>query len=70
MTPCFASGNLGVMTPPTHTHLVVDLEHDGDGIAGRVRDPRGGFLDFSGWVGLAAAIEKLAATARAGPKAA
>ncbi len=52
------------MTPPTPTRLVVELEHDGDGIAGRVRDPAGASIDFSGWLGLAAAIEDLAASGR------
>ncbi len=58
------------MTPPPSAHLVVELEHDGDGIAGRVRDPSGAFIDFTGWLGLAAAIERLAAATRAGPLAA
>ena len=53
------------MTPPTPARLVVELEHDGDGIAGRVRDATGATLDFAGWMGLAAAIEQLAAAARA-----
>jgi hypothetical protein len=49
------------MTPPTPTSLVVELEHDGDGISGRVRDPAGAHtIDFNGWLGLAAAIEELA----------
>ncbi len=49
------------MTPPTPTRLVVELEHDGHTIAGVVRDPAGGSADFFGWLGLAAAIEELAA---------
>jgi hypothetical protein len=58
------------MTPPSPTHLRVELEHDGEAIAGRVSDAHGASLEFSGWVGLAAAIERLAAGARAGPQAA
>jgi hypothetical protein len=53
------------MTPPTPTRLVVELEHDGEGIAGRVTDGAGGSVPFSGWLGLAAAIERLAAGPRA-----
>ena len=53
------------MTPLNPARLVVELEHDGDGIAGRVRDAAGAFVDFTGWLGLAAAIEQLAAEARA-----
>ena len=58
------------MTPPSPTRLVVELDHDGDGIAGRVRGPGDASIDFSGWVGLAAAIEQLAASARVRPRAA
>ena len=57
------------MTPPTPMRLVVELDHDGEGIAGQVRDPTGSSVPFSGWLGLAAAIEQLAPP-RAGPQAA
>lgn len=51
------------MTPLTPKHLVVDLDYDNEGtIAGRVRDDAtGDHADFAGWLGLAAAIERLAA---------
>lgn len=53
------------MTPPTSKRLVVEIDHDGHSIAGTVRDPHGGSIDFIGWLGLAAAIEELAAGPRA-----
>jgi hypothetical protein len=56
------------MTPRIPTPLVVELEHDGEGIAGRVRDASGASLDFTGWLGLAAAIEQLAAATAMGPQ--
>ncbi len=51
---------MSAMTPPTPRRLLVELDHDGHSIAGRVRDPEGGSIDFLGWLGLAAAIEELA----------
>ncbi len=48
------------MTPPPPQRLVVELEHDGRGIAGRVLGPSGSSLPFEGWVGLAAAIDRVA----------
>lgn len=53
------------MTPLIPIHLVIDLDHDGQAIAGRVSEPAGGSIGFSGWLGLAAAIDELAAAARA-----
>jgi hypothetical protein len=53
------------MTPLTPKRLVVEIDHDGHGITGIVRDPDGGSVDFLGWLGLAAAIEQLAARPRA-----
>ena len=53
-------GNLRAMTPPIPKRLLVELDHDGHTITGRVRDPDGGSVDFFGWLGLAAAIEELA----------
>jgi hypothetical protein len=52
------------MTPPTPTRLHVEIDHDGHGIAGQVSsDAAGPAIDFMGWLGLAAAIEELAAAA-------
>jgi hypothetical protein len=48
------------MTPPPPKRLLAELDHDGHTIAGQVRDPHGGTIDFFGWLGLAAAIEELA----------
>lgn len=48
------------MTPPSPQRLLVELDHDGEGIAGRVVGPTGSSLAFAGWVGLAAAIDRLA----------
>jgi hypothetical protein len=49
------------MTARTQVTLRVELDPQGDSISGRVLDEDGAGRSFSGWVGLAAAIE--AATA-------
>ncbi len=45
------------MTDRTHTTLGVELDPQDGSIAGRVLDEDGAGRPFSGWMGLAAAIE-------------
>ncbi len=49
------------MTARTQVTLRVELDSQGDSISGRVLDEDGAGRSFSGWVGLAAAIEAVTA---------
>jgi hypothetical protein len=45
----------------------LELEVEGESVKGRAIDGPGGFHDFSGWLGLIAALDALIGAAPAGP---
>lgn len=45
--------------PPTRLTLTVQLQLDADSFTGRADDDRGAGRDFSGWLGLIAALDEL-----------
>lgn len=52
------------MTESTPIVLRLELAGHGDAIHGRLSHPAGEAIPFSGWLGLAAAIERVAALPR------
>jgi hypothetical protein len=54
------------MTPAQRVELTVAIDPASDPITGSVGDPRGGNVEFAGWLGFAAALEELLKP-RAGP---
>ena len=51
------------MTEPMPIILQLELAGRGESIHGRLSDPSGEAIPFMGWLGLAAAIERVAAVA-------
>jgi hypothetical protein len=44
--------------------LVIDVDANAEPIIGTLHDPRGGTVEFAGWLGLAMALERGMNTAR------
>lgn len=53
------------MTASRTREYVLELDLDSDPISGRLRDDAGEALDFTGWLGLASALERMVAAAGA-----